>query len=347
MYNFRNDYSEGAHQKVLDAISAINLEGNAGYGLDPYCERAADLIREKFACPDAAIHFFIGGTSANYTTIAAALRTHEAVISANTGHLNVHEGGAMEAAGHKILPCVGAEGKVRPEDVEYWVDQCSDTFMVLPKLVYISNATEIGTIYYKAELEALSACCKKHGLYLFMDGARLGTGLTAPGADLDLADLAKYCDAFYIGGTKNGALMGEAMVLVNPELHPHFFRVMKQKGSVLAKGFLLGAQFEALFKDGLYWENACWANCMAAKLKNGLTEMGFSFFADSPTNQIFPIVQNSLLPALDLLCTYEVWCKYDEESTVVRFVTSFATEEKAVDGLLAHLKALMECLKEG
>lgn len=346
MFNFKNDYSEGAHQKVLDAIAAINLEGNVGYGADPYCERAANMIREKFGCPDAAVHFFIGGTSANYTTIAAALRAHEAVIAADTGHINVHEGGAVEGAGHKILPCPSPDGKIRPEDVEHWVELCADTAMVLPKMVYISNSTEVGTIYYKAELKALSECCKRHGLYLFLDGARLGTGLTAPGADLDLPDLAKYCDAFYIGGTKNGALMGEAMVLVNPELHPHFFRVMKQKGAVLAKGFLLGVQFEALFKDGLYWENACWANCMAVKLKNGLSEMGFSFFIDSPTNQIFPIIPNKLMPAIELLCKHEVWCEGENDCTVIRLVTSFATKEKDVDGFLAHMKALIACLEE-
>lgn len=346
MYNFKNDYSEGAHQRVLDAIAAINLEGNVGYGDDPYCQRAADLIRERFSCPDAAVHFFIGGTSANFTTIAAALKTHEAVIAPSTGHINVHEGGAVEGAGHKILPCTNPDGKIRPEDIEYWVNLCGDTAMVLPKMVYISNSTEVGTIYYKAELEAISECCRKHGLYLFLDGARLGTGLTAPGADLELEDISRCCDAFYIGGTKNGALMGEAMVLVNPELQPHFFRVMKQKGAVLAKGYLLGVQFEALLKDGLYWENACWANCMAAKLKNGLQEMGFEFFVDSPTNQIFPTIPNKLIPALDLLCRYEVWCKGENDCTVVRLVTSFATKESDVDGLLAHLKALCDCLKE-
>ena len=345
-FNFKNDYSEGAHQKVLDAISNINLEGNVGYGSDPHCELAAAMIRVMCECPNAAVHFFIGGTSANYTTIAAMLRAHEAVISADTGHINVHEGGAVEGAGHKILPCNSPDGKICPADVERWVELCADTAMVLPRMVYISNSTEIGTIYYKAELEALSECCKKHGLYLFLDGARLGAALTAPGADLTLPDLTRLCDAFYIGGTKNGALMGEAMVLVNPELHPHFFRVMKQKGAVLAKGFLLGVQFEALFKDGLYWENACWANCMAAKLKNGLAELGFEFYVDSPTNQIFPIIPNKLMPAMELLCKHEVWCKGENDCTVIRLVTSFATKEKDVDGFLAHIKALLSCLEE-
>ncbi len=340
MYNFKNDYSEGAHPKVLQAISNINLEGNVGYGADPYCERAADMIRTQCACPGAAVHFFIGGTSANFTTLAAILRAHEAVIAADTGHINVHEGGAVEGTGHKILPCPSADGKVYPVDVERWVELSADTAMVLPKVVYISQSTEVGTIYSKAELEALSACCRKHGLYLFLDGARLGTGLTAPGADLTLPDLARLCDAFYIGGTKNGALMGEAMVLVNSELQPHFFRVMKQKGAVLAKGYLLGVQFEALLQDDLYWENARWANAMAAKLKNGLQEMGFEFFIDSPTNQIFPIIPNRLMPAIENLCKHEVWCKGDNNCTVIRLVTSFATKEQDVDDFLAHLRAL-------
>ncbi len=346
MYNFRNDYSEGAHSKVLQALQDINMEGNVGYGADPYCARAAAMIRELCECPDAAVHFFIGGTSANFTAIAAFLRPYEAVIAADTGHINVHEGGAVEGTGHKILPCPSADGKVRPADVERWVELCADTAMVRPGMVYISNATEVGTIYSKAELEELSACCRRHGLSLFLDGARLGTGLTAPGADLTLPDLARLCDAFYIGGTKNGALMGEAMVLVTPALQPHFFRVMKQKGAVLAKGFLLGVQFEALLKDGLYWQNACWANCMAAKLKNGLLEMGFSFLVDSPTNQIFPIIPNKLMPAMELLCDHEVWSKSGNDCTVIRLVTSFATQEQTVDHFLAELKALCMCLKE-
>lgn len=346
MYNFKNDYSEGAHERVLEAIGKVNMEGNVGYGADPYCARAADMIRELFQCPQAAVHFFIGGTSANFTAIAAFLRPHEAVIAADTGHINVHEGGAVEGTGHKILPCPSADGKVRPEDVERWVTLSEDTAMVLPRMVYISNATEVGTIYSKAELEALSACCRQHDLYLFLDGARLGTGLTAPGADLELSDLSRLCDAFYIGGTKNGALMGEAMVLTNTALQPHFFRVMKQKGAVLAKGFLLGAQFEALLKDGLYWQNAGWANCMAAKLKAGLAELGISFFVDSPTNQIFPIIPNDLMPAMETLCRHEVWCKPDNNCTVIRLVTSFATKEKDVDEFLAYLKALRQCMDE-
>ena len=338
MYNFRNDYSEGAHTKVLQALQQVNLEGNVGYGADPHCERAAAMIRTLFEAPEAAIHFFVGGTSANFTAISAFLRPHEAVIAADTGHINVHEGGAVEGAGHKILPCPSADGKLRPSDVVRWVQLCTDTAMVLPRMVYISNSTEVGTIYSRAELEELSTCCRQHGLYLFLDGARLGAGLTAPGADLALHDLARFCDAFYIGGTKNGALMGEAMVLVNRDLQLHFFRVMKQKGAVLAKGYLLGAQFEALLENGLYWENACWANCMAAKLRDGLRELGFSFYVDSPTNQIFPIVSPQMLSELEKLCSFEVWCSLEDGRTVIRLVTSFATKERSVDEFLTHLK---------
>lgn len=337
MLNFKNDYSEGAHPKVLEAIAALNLEGNVGYGADPYCQRAADLIRDLCQAPDAAVHFFVGGTSANLTAIAAFLRPWEAVIAPVTGHINVHEGGAVEASGHKILAVPTSDGKLRPADLEALAAQHEDSAMVLPRLVYLSNATEIGTVYTKAELTALSACCKRLGLLLFLDGARLGTGLTSPACDLTLPDLAVLTDAFYLGGTKNGALMGEAMVLCSPALQPWFFRAMKQRGSVLAKGFLLGAQFEALLKDGLYWELARHANAMAQALQSGLAAKGYRFLLDSPTNQIFPIFPDAQLPALTQLCRYEVWEKADASHTTVRFVTSFATQKEQVDALLAAL----------
>ena len=342
MYHFLNDYSQGAHPQVLKAVTALGLEANPGYGADLHCRRAAALIRTQCACPEAEVHFFVGGTSANLTAVAACLRPHEAVIAADTGHINVHEGGAVEACGHKILACPSPDGKLRPADVEGWVERCADTAMVLPRLVYLSNATEVGTIYTKAELEALSESCRKHALYLFLDGARLGTGLTAPNADLTLPDLGRLCDVFYLGGTKNGALMGEAMVLVNLDLQPHFFRIMKQKGAVLAKGFLLGVQFEALLRGGLYWENARQANAMAARLRTGLAELGFSFLVDSPTNQIFPVVPDALLPVLERLCTFEVWEKAENGHTVIRLVTSFATTKTDVDGFLRQLKAEQE-----
>jgi len=338
MFNFKNDYSVGAHPQVLDAIHALNTEGNVGYGEDPYCSRASDLIRDLCSAPNAAVHFFIGGTSANLTAIAAFLRPWEAAIAPVSGHINVHEGGAVEATGHKILPIPTADGKLRPEDLVHTLSlNRGDTAMVYPRLVYISNSTEIGTIYSKKELTEISDFCKANNLYLFLDGARLGCALTSPDSDLTLADLAALCDAFYIGGTKNGALMGEAMVLTHPELHPHFFRMMKQQGAVLAKGFLLGAQFEALLRNGLYWDLAHHANALAQKLQTGLVEKGYPLLQHSPTNQIFPIFPNSLIPKLNELALFEVWDHPDDSHTTIRFVTSFATQEEDVEGLLAAL----------
>lgn len=340
MFNFRNDYSQGAHPRVLEAVAACNLEGCPGYGTDRHCQHAAALIRAQCAAPDAAIHFFIGGTSANLTAIAAFLRPWECVLAPDTGHINVHEGGAAEAAGHKILGLPSPDGKLRPEDILPVLERCRDTAMVLPRMVYISNATEVGTVYSKAELAALSEFCRAHGLLLFLDGARLGTALTCAAYEscgLTLPGLAALMDAFYIGGTKNGALMGEAMVITNPALQPHFFRAMKQRGAVLAKGFLLGAQFEALLEDGLYWGLARHANGMAQRLRTGLAAKGVPFLVDSPTNQLFPTFQKEQLPRLEELCSFEIWGDVDEARTAVRFVTSFATTEEEVEGFLAAL----------
>ena len=353
MFNFRNDYSQGAHPRVLEAIAACNFEGNPGYGADPHSRRAADLIRQLCAAPAAAVHFFVGGTAANLTAIAAFLRPWECVLCPDTGHINVHEGGAAEAAGHKIMSLPTPDGKLRPHDLEPVLERCQDTAMVLPRMVYISNATEVGTVYSRSELAALCGFCRAHGLLLFLDGARLGTALTcgeARGAcgaceacearearDLTLPDLAALTDAFYIGGTKNGALMGEAMVLTNPDLQPHFFRAMKQRGAVLAKGFLLGVQFEALLEDGLYWDLARHSNAMAGRLRAGLEERGVDFLVDSPTNQLFPIFAKEQLPRLEELCGFEKWEDVDGEHTAVRFVTSFATRPEEVDGLLEAL----------
>lgn len=343
MFRFRNDYSQGAHPRVLEAVAACNLEGNDGYGADPHCARAAGLIRALCAAPDAAVHFFVGGTAANLTAIAAFLRPWECVLAPDTGHINVHEGGAAESTGHKILGLPTPDGKLRPRDLEPVLERCRDTAMVLPRMVYISDATEVGTVYSKAELAALSAFCRGHDLLLFLDGARLATGLTCESCEdcedhaLTLPDLAALTDAFYIGGTKNGALMGEAMVLANPELQAHFFRAMKQRGAVLAKGFLLGAQFEALLEDGLYWDLGRHANAMAQKLRAGLAAKGVEFLVDSPTNQLFPIFAKEQLPRLEELCSFEVWEDVDEGHTAVRFVTSFATSPEEVDGLVAAL----------
>ncbi len=337
MFQFRNDYSVGAHPRVLEALAATNLEGNVGYGADAHCAKCADLIRALCAAPQADVQFLIGGTQTNFTAIAAFLRPWEGVICAATGHINGHEGGAVEATGHKLFPVeAGPEGKLTPAMLEPVLRACADPHMAKAALVYLSDATETGGVYRLAELEALSAFCRDNGLLLFLDGARLGCALTAEDNDVTLADLARLCDAFYLGGTKNGALMGEALVLCTPALQPEFFRIKKQRGAVLAKGWLLGAQFQALLEDELYWELARHANRMAGALQAGLLAKGYEMLNVTTTNQIFPVVPRSLLETLDRVCTYEVWAELGDR-TAVRFVTSFATAQAEVDGLLAAL----------
>ena len=341
-YLFRNDYSFGAHPKVLSALAETSLERNVGYGDDAYCDRAKALIRDLCQCPQAEVQFLIGGTQTNFTAIAAFLRPWEGVVAADSSHINGHEVGAVEATGHKILQvCAGADGKIRPEQIEPILERHRDEHLVKPRLVEIADATESGMVYTKAELTALSEFCREHDLLLFLDGARLGCALASGANDLTLADLARLTDAFYIGGTKNGALMGEALVISNPALQGDFFRIKKQLGAVLAKGWLLGVQFEALLKDGLYFEMARHANAMAARLQSGLKAKGWKLWVDSPTNQVFPIVPDSLKPQIDAVCHYEDWCPADGPGhTIIRFVTCFNTEKSDVDGLLAALPTL-------
>ena len=339
-YLFRNDYSFGAHPKVLSALAETNLEGNIGYGDDAYCDRAKDLIRDLCQCPQAEVQFLIGGTQTNFTAIAAFLRPWEGVISADSAHINGHEVGAVEATGHKILQIhTGPDGKIAPEQIAPILERHKDVHLVKPRLVEIADATESGMVYTKSELTALSEYCRANDLLLFLDGARLGTALASPANDLTLPDLARLTDAFYIGGTKNGALMGEALVITNPALQPDFFRIKKQLGAVLAKGWLLGVQFEALLKDGLYFEMARHANAMAARLQAGLKALGWTLWVDSPTNQVFAVVDDAVKARLDTLCAYEGWCPAEEPGrTVIRFVTCFATAPEDVDGFLAALR---------
>ena len=338
MLQFRNDYSMGAHPKVLAALSATNLEGNIGYGADDYCKTCTDLIRELCQARSAQVEFLIGGTQTNFTAIAAFLRPWEGVICAESGHVNGHEGGAVEATGHKLFQVpAGPDGKVTVAAMVPVMEACQDTHMAKPGLVYISDATETGGVYTLAELEALSKYCKTNGLLLFLDGARLGAALTAVDNDVTLPDLARLCDAFYIGGTKNGALMGEALVIVNPALQPEFFRIKKQRGAVLAKGWLLGVQFQALLENGLYWELSKQANAVAERLQKGLLDKGYVMANVTTTNQIFPIVPAGLLDTLDQVCTYEVWCKNPDGTVTVRFVASFASTEADAEELLAAL----------
>lgn len=340
MYSFRNDYSEGAHPKVLEALTATNLIQTCGYGLDDYCKEAADLIRHQCAAPQADVHFLVGGTQTNLIVINSFLESYECVIAAHTGHVNVHETGAIEATGHKVCTAYSPDGKVTPQMVEAVVAANTTEHMVLPRMVYISDTTEIGTIYTKAELQALRACCDKLGLYLYLDGARLASALTAEGSDLTLADLAALTDAFTIGGTKNGLLFGEAVILTNDLPKAHFRWHMKQRGAMLAKGRLLGIQFKALMSDDLFFEVGRHANANAVYLRDGMTELGYDFPTASPSNQQFPVLPNSVILKLqDLGYAFETDHVVDDTHTCVRFVTSWATPKAAVEQLLKDLAA--------
>ena len=340
MYRFTNDYSEAAHPDVLAALTATNLEGNFGYGLDGHCERAAACIRELCAAPDADVHFLVGGTQTNLTAVAAFLRPHEAVIAASTGHVCVHETGAIEATGHKCIAVACENGKLTPDDVRNVCAAHPDEHMVKPRLVYVSNTTEIGTVYTKEELEGLRAVCGELDLYLYLDGARLGSAIAAGGPDF--AELARLCDAFYIGGTKNGALFGEALVILNDALKPDFRWILKQHGGMLAKGWLLGVQFDTLLRDGLYLELARHANEQAQRLRSGIGMLGYAFACDSPSNQQFPILPDSVLEQLEGDFHWEVIGHPAPGMTEIRLVTSWATSPAAVSAFLRRLRELTE-----
>ncbi len=340
--SFRNDYSEGAHPRLLQALARASAEQNAGYGLDRHSERAAQLIRQACAQPQAAVHLLVGGTQTNLTAIAAFLRPHQAVVAVEAGHIATHETGAIEATGHKVLTVPALHDKLTPALIQPLLDVHANEHMVQPRLVYISNSTESGTIYTFAELDALSRFCRAHDLLLYLDGARLGAALTADGNDLDLPTIAALTDAFYIGGTKNGALLGEALVIVNPDLQADFRYLVKQRGALLAKGMLLGAQFVALFEDGLFLELAAHANATALRLRDGLAAAGARFTVDSPTNQQFLALPAPAVKALARRYDFERWQVLPDGRVVVRFVTSWATREDAVDALCADFAALMQ-----
>ncbi len=346
MFCFNSDYTEGCHEKILDILSATNMEQTVGYGEDEYCKKASQAIKKACNNEDIYVQFLVGGTQTNLTVISAALRTHQGVISAESGHIGVHETGSVEATGHKVLTLPSKDGKITAKQVNdlveaHYNDETHE-HMVQPKMVYISNPTEFGTIYSRAELEALRKVCDKHHLYLFMDGARLGYGLCAGNNDLTLEVLCEYCDVFYIGGTKVGALFGEAVVIVNDELKSDFRYIMKQRGGMLAKGRLLGLQFLTLFTDNLYFEIAGHAIKLADRLRAGLKELNVEFLVDSPTNQVFPILSNDVLECLKEKYIYSFWQKIDENYSAIRFCTSWATKEEAVDSLLNDLKEYMK-----
>lgn len=339
MYSFKNDYSEGAHERITKAIVETNYEQTDGYGLDIYCDKARNVLKEKINYDKADIHFLVGGTQTNLTAISAFLRPHEAVIAANSGHVLVHETGAIEATGHKVISVVVNDGKLKPCHIQSVVDEHTDEHMVKPRMVYISDSTEIGSIYTKSELIALKEVCKKNHLYLYLDGARIGSALTSEENDLKLSDIPQLTDAFYIGGTKGGALMGEALVICNDELKSDFRFFIKQKGAMLAKGRLLGIQFYELFKDDLYFDLAKHANDMATILKEEIKELGYDFMIETSTNQIFPILPNEILEKINLKYEYSVWQKWDDRSKVIRLVTSWATLEEKVREFINDLKS--------
>lgn len=338
MIHFRNDYSAGAHPSVLDALVKTNLELTAGYGCDPYCESAARMIRELCAAPDADVHFLVGGTQVNKTTIGAVLRPFEAVIAAHTGHICVHETGAIEHNGHKVIHCPSDDGKVTPEMVRTAVNSHSSEHMVVPRLVYISNTTEVGTVYRREELMALRAVCDELGLLIYCDGARLGSAMTIQGADTSFADYATACDAFTIGGTKNGLLFGEALIIINPTMKPGFRNCMKQQGAILAKGRLLGVQFEAILKDGLYLELAAHANRLAERITAGLTAMNLPLLAQSPSNQVFPILPDTAVEKLREEVSFEIQERVDDTHTCIRFVTAWNSSDADVTALLTAVE---------
>ena len=341
MICFTNDYSEGAHPAILRALGEENLHQNPGYGEDAHCAAAAEKIRALAGCPGADIHFLVGGTPCNLISLTAFLRPHQAAIAAETGHIAVHETGSIEAAGHKVCTIAAAQGKLTGALVRQVVSEHGGEHMVQPKLVFVSDSTELGTIYTKAELTELRQVCDELGLYLYLDGARLASALTAEGNDLTLADLAALTDAFYLGGTKNGMLIGEALVITNDALKADFRYIMKQRGGLLAKGWLIGLQFEVLLEDGLYFENARHANAMAARLREGLAAAGCRFVADSPTNQIFPILPRAAADKLAETYGFELWGAGDEEFQPVRLVCSWATKEEDVAAFLADLAKLV------
>ena len=334
MYSFRNDYSEGAHPKVLQALINTNLEQTPGYGLDPRCQKAAELIRSLCAAPDADVHFLVGGTQTNLLAVGALLKPYEAVISAQTGHVNVHETGAIEGTGHKVLAVPSPDGKLTPALVESVPELHGDEHQVKPAMVYVSNTTETGTIYSRGELQALRACCGKHGLFLFLDGARLGSALAC--GDMGLPDYAALTDVFSIGGTKNGALFGEALVFAKPR--PDFRRYMKRQGAMLAKGRLLGLQFQALLEDETYLDAARHANALALRLRDGVAALGYPLPVESPSNQQFPVLPNAVIAKLqDKGYEFEVDHAVDAGHTMIRLVASWATPEQAVEDFLWDL----------
>lgn len=338
-FSFKNDYSEGCHPNILQALTETNFEQEAGYGEDQYSLQAKTLIKEKINRPESEIYLVSGGTQANLIVISAILRPYQSVISSAPGHILNNETGAIEATGHKVLSIDTQDGKLRPSDIIPVLEGHGNIpHQVMPKLVYISNSTELGTVYLAKELEELSKFCRENNLYLFMDGARLGHGLTCEINDLTMEKVAELTDIFYLGGTKNGALIGEAIVINNKDLQQDFAFNIKQKGALLAKGRLLGIQFMELMKNDLYFDLAQHANVQAMKIKHALKERGVQFLSDTYTNQIFPIISNELIAILSEHFDFFVWKKIDEKSSAIRLITSWNTGDEPVERFIEIIR---------
>ncbi len=337
MYSFTNDYSEGAHPRIIEAIVKTNMFQTAGYSHDEFCLEATNTLKKITDNQNIDVHYLVGGTQTNLIMISSALRSHQAVISADTGHIAVHETGSVEATGHKVIIRPHVDGKLTPDMIVSVMEEHQSEHMVRPKMAYISQTTEYGTVYTKEELEALYACCKEYDLYLFIDGARLGSALALSYAPT-LKEMASLCDAFYIGGTKLGALFGECLVIINDALKPDFKFHIKQKGGLLAKGRLLGIQFLELFSNDLYTEIGRYENEMASMLRQGFIENGYTFYIDSPSNQLFPIISNDKIEELEKEFSFMIMHKIDADHTCVRLVTSFATKKEMVEKFVSMLK---------
>jgi threonine aldolase len=336
-YSFKNDYSEGAHPTILEKLMQVNLEQSIGYGEDSYSNKAKKLIKQQLKNPKAAIHFISGGTQANLIIIASILKPYESVIAVETGHIVTHETGAIEATGHKINTVKTTDGKLRPSNIQAVLDEHTDEHMVKPRLVYISNTTELGTLYNKAELKALSEICKTNNLLLFMDGARLAMALTGTNNDLNLATISRFTDVFYIGGTKNGALLGEAIVINNEKLQDDFRFHLKQRGALLAKGRLIGIQFLVLFTDNLFFELGKKANTASQQLMLAINKLGFQYKYEPLSNQLFPILPKVLINQLSKKYDFHIWEIYDDEYAIIRLVCSWATPANALEAFIKDI----------
>ena len=341
--SFLSDYSQGAHPAVLDALIRTNMEHSDGYGTDAHCVHAGEMIKKMIGREDCCVHLMIGGTPCNLTFIAASLRPYEAVISARSGHIYAHETGAVEATGHRVITAETGDGKLTPELIDRAYSEYQDEHTVLPRMVYISQPTEIGTIYSRAEMEALREKCKERDLILYVDGARLGSALTCEANDLTMEQLAGLCDAFYIGGTKNGALFGEALVILRKDLDDHFRWMIKRQGGMLAKGRLTGVQFEALLEGGensVFFTAAAHANEMADRLRDGLRAQGAAFFSDSPTNQVFPLLPADTVKKLEEKFFFHEWGPEENGMIPIRLVTGWGTTAEEVSAFLDCLAGL-------